>query len=81
MKGLEGRNMKKFLSFLLFLSIFLKPEVNVQAEEVRITYNKLHGIAYNQKIDGKLKSNTVTMFQMGNRIAYCIEPGVEITDN
>ena len=48
---------------------------------MRITYNKLKGIAYNQKIDGKLKSNTVTMFQMGDRIAYCVEPGVEITNN
>lgn len=81
MRGLEGRYMKKFLTLLLLLSISLTPNFNVQAEEVRITYNKLHGIAYNQKIDGKLKSNTVTMFQMGNRIAYCIEPGVEITDN
>ena len=73
--------MKKILLFLLLLSISLTPNFNVSAQEVRITYNKLHGIAYNQKIDGKLKSNTVTMFQMGDRIAYCIEPGVEITDN
>ena len=81
MRGLEGRYMKKFLTLLYFYLFHLTPNFNVQAEEVRITYNKLHGIAYNQKIDGKLKSNTVTMFQMGNRIAYCIEPGVEITDN
>ena len=81
MKGLEGRNMKKFLSFLLFLSIFLKPEVNVQAEEVRITYNNLKNIVYNMSLDGKSQSHTVTMFKMGDRIAYCIEPGVEITNN
>ena len=73
--------MKKLLALLLLLSVIFKPNYNVQAEEVRITYNKLKGIAYNQKIDGKLKSNTVTMFQMGDRIAYCVEPGVEITDN
>ena len=73
--------MKKIFTLLLLLSICLTPNFNVRAEEVRITYNKLHGIAYNQKINGKLKSNTVTMFQMGDRIAYCIEPGVEITDN
>lgn len=73
--------MKKIFAFLLLLSAFLKPNYNVRAEEVRITYNKLKGIAYNQKIDGKFKSNIVTMFQMGNRIAYCVEPGVEITDN
>lgn len=73
--------MKKLFVLLLLLSVIIKPNYNVQAEEVRITYNKLKGIAYNQKIDGKLKSNTVTMFQMGDRIAYCVEPGVEITDN
>ena len=73
--------MKKLFVLLLLLSVILRPNYNVQAEEVRITYNKLKGIAYNQKIDGKLKSNTVTMFQMGDRIAYCVEPGVEITNN
>ena len=41
--------MKKFLTLLLLLSICLMPNFNVQAEEVRIKYNKLHGIAYNQK--------------------------------
>lgn len=81
MKGQERRNMKKLFVLLLLLSVILRPNYNVQAEEVRITYNKLKGIAYNQKIDGKLKSNTVTMFQMGDRIAYCVEPGVEITNN
>lgn len=81
MKGQERRNMKKLFVLLLLLSVIFKPNYNVQAEEVRITYNKLKGIAYNQKIDGKLKSNTVTMFQMGDRIAYCVEPGVEITNN
>ena len=25
-------------------------------------------------------SNTVTQFQLGDRIAYCIEPGVEINE-
>lgn len=73
--------MKKFLAILLFLSICLIPNYNARAEEVRITYNKLNGIAYNQTVDGKFKTNIVTMFQMGDRIAYCVEPGVEITDN
>ena len=73
--------MKKFLTLLLLLSICLMPNFNVQAEEVRIKYNKLQGIAYNRKLDGKFKTNTATMFQMGDRIAYCIEPGVEILDN
>ena len=72
--------MKKLFALLLFLSMVLRPNFNVQAMETTITYKKLNGIAYNQKIDGKLKSNTVTMFQMQDRIAYCIEPGVEIDE-
>ena len=81
MKGQERRYMKKLFTLLLFLSICLIPNSNVRAEEVRITYNKLNGIAYNQTLDGKFKTNIATMFQMGDRIAYCVEPGVEITDN
>ena len=73
--------MKKIFTLLLLLFISLTPNFNVRAEEVRIKYNKLHGIAYNMKVNGKYMTNTVTMFQMGDRIAYCIEPGVEITDN
>ena len=72
--------MKKLFALLLFLSMVLRPNFNVQAMETTITYKKLNGIAYNLKIDGKLKSNTVTMFQMRDRIAYCIEPGVEIDE-
>ena len=73
--------MKKFLTLLLLLSICLMPSFDIHAKEVRIKYNKLHGIAYNRKLDGKFKTNTATMFQMDDRIAYCIEPGVEILDN
>ena len=81
MKGQERRYMKKLLALLLLLSVILRPNYNVQAEEVRITYNKLNGIAYNRTLDGKFKTNIATMFQMGDRIAYCVEPGVEITNN
>ena len=70
--------MKKVLIFLLCL---FGLNYNVKAmETTKITYNKLDGIVYNQKIDGRLKSNTVTMFGMKDRIAYCIEPGVEIDE-
>lgn len=72
--------MKKILMVLTVLFLGLKPQITL-AEEVRITYNKLQGIFYNQRIDGVLKSNTVTMFGMKDRIAYCIEPGVEIDEN
>lgn len=81
MKGQERRYMKKLLALLLLLSVILRPNYNVRAEEVRITYNKLNGIAYNRTLDGKFKTNIATMFQMGDRIAYCVEPGVEITNN
>lgn len=49
-------------------------------ENTTITYNKLHGIAYNITVNGKFMSNTVTQFQLSDRIAYCIEPGVEINE-
>ena len=71
--------MKKFLSLLL-LSVCFIPHYNANALETTITYNKLQGIAYNQKINGQLKSNIVTMFQLQDRIAYCIEPGIEINE-
>ena len=71
--------MKKLIYVVLFLSlfVFINP---VYAEETKITYNKLQGIAYNQKIGDELKSNIVTFFQMQDRIAYCIEPGVAINE-
>ena len=81
MKGQERRYMKKFFTLLLLLSFCLIPMLTVRAEEIRITYNNLDGIVYNRKIGGQFKSNRVTMFKMGDRIAYCVEPGVEITNN
>ena len=71
--------MKKFIYAVIFLSLFVLPKP-IYAEETKITYNKLQGIAYNQKINGELKSNIVTFFQMKDRIAYCIEPGVAIDE-
>ncbi len=71
--------MKKFIYAAIFLSLFVLPKP-IYAEETKITYNKLQGIAYNQKINGELKSNIVTFFQMKDRIAYCIEPGVAIDE-
>ncbi len=71
--------MKKVIYAFIFLTLFVcvKP---VYAEETKITYNKLNGIAYNQKIGDELKSNIVTFFQMQDRVAYCIEPGVAINE-
>ena len=71
--------MRKLFYAAIFLSLFVLPKP-IYAEETKITYNKLQGIAYNQKINGELKSNIVTFFQMKDRIAYCIEPGVAIDE-
>ncbi len=66
--------MKKFL-FVLFFMLFMG---SVSALEEPISYVKLDGIYYNQNVNGDFKSNYVTMFKFGERIAYCIEPGVDI---
>ena len=71
--------MKRLLVLLILLSFGFYPNYNVSAMESKITYIKLNDIAYNRNLDGKFKTNTATMFQMGDRIAYCVEPGVEIT--
>lgn len=71
--------MRKLFYAVLFLSLFVFI-LPVKAEETKITYNKLQGIAYNQKIGNDLKSNIVTFFQVQDRIAYCIEPGVAINE-
>jgi len=61
---------------ILLLSIFLIG--NVKAEESRISYERLGDIYFNITVDGNFQSNHVTSFHFGDRIAYCIEPGVAI---
>jgi hypothetical protein len=77
-EGQERRYMKKL--FLLFFTVFMlvKP---VFAEEAKITYKRLPGIYFNQRINGNLESNNVTMFYLNERIAYCIEPGASINEH
>ena len=67
--------MKKVIFTVMFLFLFMKPAL---ADEVNISYTRLDGIYYNQIIDGSLDSNHVTSFHLGGRIAYCIEPGLDI---
>ncbi len=82
MKGQERRYMKKLFTFLLFLSICLTSHYNVQAlDSAKITYHRLDNIVYNRKIGNNFKTNYVTMFKLNDRIAYCVEPGVEITES
>ena len=74
--------MKKLFTFLLFLSICLTSHYNVQAlDSAKITYHRLDNIVYNRKIGNNFKTNYVTMFKLNDRIAYCVEPGVEITES
>ena len=74
--------MKKLFTLLLFLSICLTSHYNVQAlDSAKITYHRLDNIVYNRKIGNNFKTNYVTMFKLNDRIAYCVEPGVEITES
>ena len=70
--------MKKVVFAVMFLFLFMKP---AYASEVNISYYRLTGIYYNQVINGNLESNHTTSFHLGGRIAYCIEPGVQINTN
>ncbi len=70
--------MKKTLSLLLFLSMFITCLKTTYAQEAKISYVKLNNIYYNLNINENIQSNGVTMFKLDDRIAYCIEPGVEI---
>ena len=74
--------MKKIFTILLFLSICFSSTYNVQAlDSAKITYHRLDNIVYNRKIGNNFKTNYVTMFKLNDRIAYCVKPGVEITES
>lgn len=66
--------MKKIVFLLLALFAFS----NVSAQESNISYHRLDGIYFNLTVNGSFLSNHVTSFYLDDRLAYCIEPGVEI---
>ncbi len=68
--------MKKVIFVLLFCLCFFTSSVS--AQESSIQYRRINGIYYNQKINGKWDSHHANIFQMNDRVAYCIEPGVPI---
>ncbi len=68
--------MKKLSLIILSVCLVTLSICNVKAEN--ITYKRLGNIYYNLTVDGKTQSNYVTAFYLGNRLAYCIEPGKEI---
>ena len=67
--------MRKYL-MLVLLSIFCFG--NARAMEANISYQRLDGIYFNITVNGNFQSNHVTSFHLNDRIAYCIEPGLEI---
>lgn len=69
--------MKKLSLIILSVCMFIFSLGNVSAET--ISYKRLQNIYYNLTVDGITESNHVTAFILGNRLAYCIEPGKEIT--
>ena len=69
--------MKKLSLIILSVCIFVFSLGSVRAET--ISYKRLPNIYFNLTVDGKAESNHVTAFILGNRLAYCIEPGKDIT--
>lgn len=70
---------KKIMLLLLSILAICVTVDKVSAEE--ISYKKIEGVYYNIWLeDGNLQSNNVTMFYFQNKLAYCIEPGIAITD-
>lgn len=69
--------MKKIAVLILGIILFSLSVERAKAET--ITYKRLDNIYFNLKVDGKTSSNHVTMFYLDDRLAYCIEPGKDIT--
>ena len=44
-----------------------------------ISYERINNAYYNLTVNGKKESNHVTKFILDGRLAYCIEPGADIT--
>lgn len=73
--------MKK-TSKILLATLFIFGFLTINIKEIKaatISYKKLNNIYFNLTVDGKYQSNGVTMFYLDQTLAYCIEPGTEIT--
>ena len=68
--------MKKVGLIIISVCLFICCLYSVKADDIK--YKRLEGIYFNLTVDGKFESNHVTMFYLGNRLAYCIEPGKDI---
>ncbi len=69
--------MKKFRVLILGIILFVLSVEGIKAET--ISYKRLDNIYFNLTVDGRTTSNHVTMFYLDDRLAYCIEPGKDIT--
>ena len=69
--------MKKIWLICFSLCLLGLGLTSVKAEN--ITYQRINNTYYNLKVDGKTLSNHVTKFFLDGRLAYCIEPGKDIT--
>ncbi|MBR3362878.1 MAG: thioester domain-containing protein [Bacilli bacterium] len=69
--------MKKIFLLVLGISFFGLFSGNVFA--ANISYERIGDAYYNLTVNGKYESNHVTKFILDGRLAYCIEPGADIT--
>ncbi len=69
--------MKKIWLLILFGSLFVAFLPEGRAET--ITYKRLDNIYFNLNVGGSRTSNHVTQFFLDDRLAYCLEPGQDIT--
>lgn len=69
--------MKKL--FLLTLGIVAFAVLHPKVEAANISYQRINNAYYNLTVNGVKESNHVTKFLLDGRLAYCIEPGADIT--
>ncbi len=69
--------MKKLFLVTLGIGLFMLFDESVLA--ANISYERINDAYYNLTVNGKHESNHVTKFILDGRLAYCIEPGADIT--
>ena len=71
----------KLLSFVLTLgSFFMLSTTDVKAEKVTLSIGYEDGVFYTRKGDGMNDSHKFTKYSLNGTIAFCIQPGKQITD-
>jgi len=69
--------MKKILFTLILLLAFSGAEA--KTNDTTFTFNNLYDYYYEIEGGGMYLSNYTTMFMANGKVAYCIEPGVDVT--